>query len=484
MQRIVASAVQLRNFGIKIGFGESRPGKRGLRGRLLMRKSCLYAWMLVGFAGALGAVAQNNTMINQPSIGSSLHGRHAWIVIGGPDRLHMTGLATEDLKAFDRALALQATSEQVTAYDAMVRSTETAMDELEMFQEQVGKNGAAPQVSSSARALDQALEKARGENKQFLGSFSKPQQSGLRELTLKVAKAESDLAQQSNLLDQEVGGANPDAREIANCAKNLDQALTNFYDQQFSLGKGMGIEDVMGAGDLSLSLPPAKSLINLEKQPIAVTVDGTISKVAAEGHNQFKLELTADLSALQQNISDLLSSKLNKSERCGEQVAVHGASLTAQAPASLVVTELHVARWTCFGSLGMENPNELAEGNGTIELKLTPMVEQDHKLQLVPEVNRIAADSFVAEQLRSGPLGAALREETSRLLLSTIETGTYVKAILPSVAQDYSSIEKAEFREAGGLRVVVDGTIQISDEQVKLLVNQLRNRLSAQASPH
>lgn len=478
MQRIVARARHPRNFGIKICLGESKPGKRGLRERWRMGKRCLYACVLSGLGAALGAVAQQNGIINQQQpIGSSLHGRHAWIVIGGPDRLQMTGLTTEDMKGFDRALALQATGAQVTVYDAMVRSTETAMDQLQMFQEQVGKETGSSQFSSPAHSLDQALEKARSENKLFLASFSKPQQSGLRELTLKVVKAESDLAQQSSLLDQAVGEANPDVRQIANGARSLNQALTSFYDQQFSLGRGMGIEDVMGAGDLSFNLPPARTQIHVEKQPIDVTVDGTIAKVGAEGHNQFKLELAANVSGLQQNIHELLSSKLNKSERCGEQVAVQGSSLTAQAPAILVVTQLHVARWTCFG---LASPNELAEGNGTIALKFTPRVEQERKLGLVLQVDRVEANSFVGEQLRSGSLGAALREETTQLLLSTLQTEMYFEAILPSVVPDYAVIEKAEFREAGGLRVVLDGTIQISDEQVKVLVNELRNRMSAQ----
>jgi hypothetical protein len=448
-----------------------------------MGKSCLYRSMLAGLASVMVAAAQNNQTINQPPIGSSLHGRHAWIVIGGPDRLHLSNVPDDRLKDFDRALAVQATSEQVTAYDSMVRSTETAIDELQGFLAQLEKESRTSQVSGSAHILDQALEKARSENKEFLGSFSKPQQSGLKELTLKVAKAESDLVQRSNLLDQKVAAANPDVRQVATYAKNLDQALTDFHDQQFSLGKGMGIEDVMGNGNLSLNLAPVQSLMNVENRPVAITVAGTLSKVSAEGgHNLFKLDLAADVSDLQQKIGGFLGSKLNKSDRCGEQVMVQGASLIAQAPASLVVTQLHLARWACFGSLGIESPNELAEGNGTIELKLTPMVGKDRTLQLVSQVDRVDADSFVGEQLRSGSLGMALREEVTRVLLSAIETGAYFKAILPSVAQNNAVIDKAEFREAGGLRVVLDGTIEMSDEQVRLLVNQLRGRLSAQGT--
>jgi len=448
-----------------------------------MGRGYLYAWMLAGLTGAVLAVAQNNNnteIINQPAGSSSLHGRHAWIVIGGPDRLRVLPPSTEEMKAFDRALAVQATSEQVTAYDSMVRSTETAIDELAVLLEQVEKQSSPPQYSSSAHVLSQALEKARGENKQFLGSFSRPQQNGLRDLTLKVVKADSDLAQQSNLLDQRIADANQDIRQITSYAKNLDQALTNFHDQQFSLGREMGIEDVMGTGDLSLNLSPVNTGINIAGQPIAVTVAGTISKVASEGHNLFKLELAADVSDLQQKLSGILASRLNKSDRCGEEVVIQGASLTAQTPASLVVTELHVARLACFGSLGQVSPNELAEGNGTIELKLTPMVEENHTLQLAPAVNRIDADSFVGEQLRSGSLGTALRDEITRLLLSTMQPGMYSKAILPAVAQQYAVIDKIEFREAGGLHVGMDGSMQLSDEQVKLMVNQLKDRLSVQ----
>jgi hypothetical protein len=443
-----------------------------------VRSRYLYAWVLFGLAGGVLALAQHNEIINQPSEGSPLHGRHAWIVLGGPDRMRAND-STDALKGFDRALALQATNEQVTAYALMVKSTETAIDEMEVFLGQVQKQTSTPKFSSSVHALDEALEKARSENKQFLGSFTKPQQSGLRDLTLKVAKADSDLGQQSTLLDQRAGDGNVDFQQIASYAKNLNLALVNFHDQQFSLGRGMGIEDVMGAGELTLNLSSVQSVVYIEKRPIAITLAGTISKAAAEDHNRFNLELAGDFSDLQQKIGEILESKFDQSDPCGEQVRIQEAALTAQAPASLVATQLHLARWTCFGSLGQASPNELAEGNGTIELKFTPLVEQNRTLQLVPSVNRVDADAFVGEQLRSGSLGTALREEITRLLLSAMQTGVYFKAILPAVAEENAVIEKAEFREAGGVRIVLDGTIQISDEQVKLMVNQLKDRLSA-----
>src|SRR5450755_1732275 len=71
-----------------------------------------------------------------------------------------------------------------------------------------------------------------------------------------------------------------------------------------------------GSQELSFRIPPVK----IENQPIAITASGFISRVAAErGQNVFKLELIADLSDLQQNITQVLRSQLDKSDRCGER---------------------------------------------------------------------------------------------------------------------------------------------------------------------
>jgi hypothetical protein len=427
------------------------------------------------FAAAL-AFGQNEGL-NQPPLPNSLHGRHAWIIIGRHSP-NSSEDPTEDLKAFNRALAVQATDEQLAAYDSMVRATEGAISDLQPFLEQQLQS-TAPQLSGAVHSLDQAVENARNENRHFVESFSKTQQNGLREMTLRLTKADSDLAQQDRVLDQSLGATNLDVPQIASSGKNLDHALSAFLDQQYSLGKEMGIEDLSAGEELSFNLPPVKSSTVIGSQSIETTATGTLSRTAAEGgNNTFKLELTSDLSDLQQKITEILRSKLDKGSRCGERAAIQRASLTVEAPAVLVVTQLHFERWACFGSLGQES--ELAEGDGAIELKLTPAVQQNQRLQLVAEVSRIDAEGAVGEQLRSGPLGTAVREQTTESVLAAMQAGMNLKTILPAIAQEQTAIQRAEFRGAGALRLFLGGTVRMSDDQLKIMANQLKDRLSAQ----
>jgi hypothetical protein len=240
--------------------------------------------------------------------------------------------------------------------------------------------------------------------------------------------------------------------------------------------------------DLTFKIPPVKIPVNVENQPIEVVASGVISRVAAErGQNVFKLELVADLSDLQQSITQILRSQLNKSDRCGERIAIQNATLTPMAPASVVLAHVHFERWTCVKVFGKERPNKLVGGNGTIEVKLTPAVEQQSTLKLVPEVGRVEAEGPLGELLRSGSLGASLREKITKALLSAMQKGTNFKATLPPAVQDYATIEDARFQDvgSGSLGVVLDGRIQISNEQIKLLANQLKERLSSQGMlPH
>jgi hypothetical protein len=238
--------------------------------------------------------------------------------------------------------------------------------------------------------------------------------------------------------------------------------------------------------ELTFKIPPVKIPVEIANQPIAIIASGVISQVAAErGENVFRLELIADLSDLQQNITQVLRSQLDRSDRCGERIAIQNATLTPLAPASLVVARLHFERWSCIKVFGKERPNKLVGGNGTLEVKFTPAVEEDSTLRLVPEVGRIEAEGPLGELLRSGSIGTALREKITKALLSAMQKGTNFKATLPPVAQDYAKILNAQFRDGGtgNLDVVLDGEIRISNEQIKLLGNQLKERLSSQGAP-
>jgi hypothetical protein len=390
-----------------------------------------------------------------------------------------SGVSTkDDLKGFRAALAVQATSQQVVGYTLMVKSAAAAGAELQGFLELLSKPNAGSELTSRTATLDQALEAARTENRKFLDGLSERQKSGLRDITKKLTKADSDLEQQAKALDQTVADTKAVAQQIAGSGQGLEHALTAFRSQQADLGKEMNV----GAGDdgtnSTYAIPRVKSSVELRNQSISVTTSGVISAgVAQGGQNTFTLELMADLSDLQNNIGDILRAQLNKADRCGEQITIRNASLTPQEPASLAVVQLHYERWSC---VGRDTVNEMAEGNGTIEVKLTPVVGEDGTLQLRPEAGRISAEGLVGELLRSGSLGEAMRDAVTQSVLAVVREGGDFKATLPATAQGYATLRRAQFRGTGSGRLiaVLDGEIRVSDENATALTSALKGQAS------
>ena len=206
------------------------------------------------------------------------------------------------------------------------------------------------------------------------------------------------------------------ASEAAAHAEGLDKALTDFYNQELSLGREMSIVLANGQ-DLAFTLPQVKNPVSIEGHAIAVTVSGALSQIAAQGDQRtFKLELLADLSDLQQEMTELLRSRLDTSDTCGQRIAIQQASLAPSTPASLLVVKLHFERWTCMRSFGQQTANELAEGDGSVEIKLTPTLEKN-ALKIAATFGRIVATGMLAESIRSGSLGEDLRDRAAQWLV-------------------------------------------------------------------
>jgi hypothetical protein len=390
-----------------------------------------------------------------------------------------TGVSEKDeLKDYREVLAVQATSQQVVQFAAMVKISEAASAELRGFREQLGENGGSGPAGRGA-TLDQALEKARAENKKFLDALSERQKSGLKEVVKRLAKADSDVEQQARTLDQLEADPKAVGQQIAGSAENLDRALASFRSQQAELGQEMSIGAANSGQDFAFHLAPVKSSINFKNQPVAITTSGVISEGVAEGgQNIFKLELAADLSDLQDNVTAVLGAQLNKAEPCGERIGIRNAALSPRDPATLVVVQLHYERWACFGR---DTVNEMAEGNGTIEMKLTPAVGEDGTLRLVPEVVRIDAEGLIGDLLRSGSLGDAVRDAVAQSVLSAMRRGGDFKVNLPAAAQGYATLRRAQFEGTGAGRViaVLDGEIRVSNEKATALTSELRGRSSS-----
>lgn len=236
-----------------------------------------------------------------------------------------------------------------------------------------------------------------------------------------------------------------------------------------------------GLQSATFKIPPVRIPLTIKERPVSITASGTLVWAAKNRNlNILSLELDVDLSELQQNMTELMSSELDKSDRCADRIAIQSATLLPIDPASRAVVRLRYERWACVKIFHKEESKRVLDGNAVIQMKLTPAIEENNtELRLVPEVESIEADHSLGELLRSGEVGEMIRDKIRKAILNAMQKGTSLAATLPPAAQGYAAIQKAEFKTtpSGGLMVVLGGQVRISDEQIQELSKQLRERM-------
>ena len=227
------------------------------------------------------------------------------------------------------------------------------------------------------------------------------------------------------------------------------------------------------AEDLVLTIPPVKTSMNVQNQPVAVTVSGSISGASAgRDPAPFRLTLTADLGDLQQNITTLLSSQLNRSEKCGDRLIIEHATLTPSAPTALLTANLHYEKWACAKVFGKDVVKRLVGGDGAVDVRLTPAVEGNRAIRLQTDIGEIHADGSLGEALRSGSLGPALRDKIKAALAAALDKAI-LEASLPPELQAVAAIQTAQFADGTGrLCLNLTGEVRISAQQLRTLIDQ------------
>jgi len=217
-----------------------------------------------------------------------------------------------------------------------------------------------------------------------------------------------------------------------------------------------------------VNLQPVKTTVALQGQRVTLTAWGTVSEMPA---NEFRLNLTTDLSDLQDHLTPVLAAQLNRSDRCGERLSVERASLAPEAPAGLLTVYVHYERWGCAKAFGKEIVKRLLGGNGVIEVLLTPSVDAG-TVSVASEVWKIDADGSLGEVLRSGSPGQSLREKIAASIRSAFQKSLDPKSALPPAAAERLTIQSVQFADggAGHLWLNAAGDVRIPAEQVHALL--------------
>ncbi len=148
---------------------------------------------------------------------------------------------SDDLKDFNRALALQATADQKTQFQELTRSTQAARKGTQDFLH-VADSASKIDLLHLSEPLTDTLEEAQADSEKFVRSFTEAQKSGQKAVIKKLGKANAEITKQSKALNQRLGQSKIDGKQIAGIAEKLDKALGDFQTEQTALGTEMGIQ--------------------------------------------------------------------------------------------------------------------------------------------------------------------------------------------------------------------------------------------------
>jgi hypothetical protein len=182
-----------------------------------------------------------------PEVLLAQHGGH-----GGGGRPGTSGAGgvgnDSSLTDFNHALAVQATPDQTSRFQELAKSTENARKLAQDLAKLSASADIPADLSQRTAALKSAVEDAQGGNQDFMKSFSKSQKAGLKELTKKLEKVDSEVAKQWKVLEKQLGETKADVKGIAGTADTLEKTLGDFQSQQTNLGKEMGIQPPAASG--------------------------------------------------------------------------------------------------------------------------------------------------------------------------------------------------------------------------------------------
>ena len=187
----------------------------------------------------LAVLAMGMMLLSCPVNLLAQHGGH------GGGRRGTPGTGTGDtsdasLTDFNHALLVQATSEQASHFPDLTKSTESARKLAQELAELKAERPA--DFSGKSAVLRDAVEDAQGGNQDFVKSFTKSQKAGLKELTKKLEKADSEVVKQWKDLEKQLAEPKANGEAIPGTADKLEKALEEFQSQQISLGREMGIQ--------------------------------------------------------------------------------------------------------------------------------------------------------------------------------------------------------------------------------------------------
>jgi hypothetical protein len=146
-----------------------------------------------------------------------------------------------DTATFTRAIAGQATDEQIVQFSAMTMSTETARQQAKTLGRRASGANNSEELISKAATLQNSVDQALSDTRKFRQSFTDSQAATLKASAKKLAKSDVGVSKSGKNLSHQLEEIPPDPGRVLTAVVNVERALEELQSDQLNLGKKMGI---------------------------------------------------------------------------------------------------------------------------------------------------------------------------------------------------------------------------------------------------
>jgi hypothetical protein len=149
--------------------------------------------------------------------------------------------SNSDIRGLQRAMAVQATPDQIVQFRQLNDSTQSARRRLQELLK-LPASTPKPDWVHNTYPMTSDVEEALAENERFLQSFTKEQKDGLKKFSKQLLKADSAITNDNKKLSRDLESDAVGGAQIAGTIERLKKALDDFQSQQLAIAAEMGIQ--------------------------------------------------------------------------------------------------------------------------------------------------------------------------------------------------------------------------------------------------
>jgi hypothetical protein len=219
-----------------------------------------------------------------------------------------------------------------------------------------------------------------------------------------------------------------------------------------------------------LPFEPFTVKVPFNGREIALNVSGTAMATDITTALDVKADIVVSLADLRAQIGDIIRSKVNRDDDCGDRLDIHTVDLRAEPPVAMLDASAHYERWGC----GFGIKTVIVKQDGDIRIRLIPVVAND-TINVDLDVVAVKANGLLGELLRDGVAGPLIVDQLRSLFPKTLTAGRFrdaLPAAVRDVPADLSNVAIVDIKDGTpGIRGTLHMTLT-GDKMLALLQMQ------------